>query len=305
MIVVFGSLNVDLVFSLPALPQPGETVLTDSYGTVPGGKGANQAVAAARALAASGAVVMVGCVGEDGFGALVLDAMREAGVEVGPVIRSRRPTGCASIAVDRAGRNAIAVASGANRDAAHTMVPDAWLGPGTVLLLQNEVPIAQNLALAGRAAARGARVILNAAPAHPLPAEDWRGVLSLLVVNETELESLAGHGPEAAAMLAGAFNTAVLATRGADGAMLTAPDGGGWRVGALPLNQVVDTTAAGDGFVGALAAALYEGFTMPEALRRASVAGGLACTRAGAQPSLPTRAEIEARLADLPSPEPL
>jgi ribokinase len=299
MIVVFGSLNVDLVFPVDALPEPGETVLTEAYRTVPGGKGANQAVAAARALGIPDTVVMAGCVGHDGFGTFVLDAMREAGVDVAPVIRTLRPTGCASIGVDRQGRNAITVASGANLDAAASLVPDAWLDTGTVLLLQNEVPVAENLALARRAAGRGAQVILNAAPAQPLPVSDWAGLLDLLVVNETELDSLAGSGPEAALSLARSLETRVLATLGAEGAVLTERDGAGWRIGALPLAQVVDTTAAGDGFVGALAAALHEGFAMPDALRRASVAGGIACTRAGAQPSLATRAEIETTLHDL------
>ena len=305
MIVVFGSLNVDLVFPVEALPEPGETVLTEAYGTVPGGKGANQAVAAARALGSPGEVMMVGCVGEDGFGAFVLDAMREAGVDVSPVIRTKRPTGCASIGVDREGRNAITVASGANLDAAASMVPDAWLETGTVLLLQNEVPMRENLALARRAAGRGARVILNAAPARPLPASDWAGLLDCLVVNETELESLAGSGPDAALGLARALDTRVLATLGADGAVLTQSEGSGWRIGALPLERVVDTTAAGDGFLGALAAALQAGIDLPDALHRASIAGGIACTRPGAQPSLATRAEIEGRLADLPPAAPL
>jgi ribokinase len=178
--------------------------------------------------------------------------------------------------VDRAGRNAITVASGANLDAAAGMVPDAWLDAGTVLLLQNEVR-----------------------PGGPLPAEDWGGLLDLLVVNESELASLAGSGDDASLVLARSLQTHVLATLGAKGAVLTEPGGTGWRIGALPLERVVDTTAAGDGFVGALAAALHEGFAMPDALRRASVAGGIACTRPGAQPSLATRAEIEGRLAEL------
>jgi ribokinase len=299
MILVFGSLNVDLVFPVEALPRAGETILTEAYGTVPGGKGANQAVAAARAAARPGTVAMAGCVGEDGFADFVLRAVGGAGVDVLPVIRSRRPTGCASIMVDRDGRNVITVASGANLDAAHSLIPDAWLGPGTVLLLQNEVPPDQNLALARRAAAAGARVILNAAPARALPVAGWAGLLDILVVNEGELEALAG-APDAAVALARAFRAPILATLGAEGAVLARPDGGGLRVGVLPAIRIVDTTAAGDGFVGALAAALHEGADMAAALQRASVAGGLACTRAGAQPSLAARTEIEARLGELP-----
>jgi ribokinase len=201
--------------------------------------------------------------------------------------------------VDRDGRNVITVASGANLDAAHGLVPEAWLDPGTVLLLQNEVPPEENRALARRARARGACVILNAAPAQPLPARDWAGLLDLLVVNESELDAIAGPGPEAAAALARTLGTPVLATLGAEGAVLTRPEGGGLRIGILPGLKVVDTTAAGDGFLGALAAALHAGDDMAAALRRASVAGGLACTRPGAQPSLAARSEIDARLAEL------
>jgi ribokinase len=142
-------------------------------------------------------------------------------------------------------------------------------------------------------------VILNAAPAQPLPARDWAGLLDLLVVNESELEAIGGPGPDAATALTRTLGTPVLATLGAEGAALARPEGGGLRIGILPGLEVVDTTAAGDGFLGALAAALHAGDGMAAALRRASVAGGLACTRPGAQPSLATRAEIEARLADL------
>ncbi|HEX2555109.1 MAG TPA: PfkB family carbohydrate kinase [Microvirga sp.] len=304
MILVFGSLNMDLVFAVETLPRAGETILTEAYRTVAGGKGANQAVAAARAAGRPGTVAMAGCVGEDGFGEVLIQAVGGAGVDVAAVARSPRPTGCASIMVDRDGRNVITVASGANLDAAHALVPEDWLDSGTVVLLQNEVPPEENRALARRARARGAHVILNAAPARPLPAPDWTGLLDLLIVNESELEAIGGPGPDAAAALARALGTPVLATLGAEGAVLTRPDGGGLRVGVLPGLGIVDTTAAGDGFLGALAAALHEGADMAAALRRASVAGGLACTRPGAQPSLAARAEIEARLGDLAPAEP-
>ena len=136
MIVVFGSVNVDLVFRVEALPAPGETVLTDAYAVHPGGKGANQAVAAARA---GGTVAMVGSVGPDGFGERAREALAAAGVDLRFVSLSEHPTGCAAIGVDGQGRNAITVASGANLDAAHESVPDEFLAPGTVVLLQNEI----------------------------------------------------------------------------------------------------------------------------------------------------------------------
>jgi ribokinase len=298
MILVFGSLNIDLVFTVDALPAPGETVLTESYLTVPGGKGANQAVAAARALGSESGALMAGCVGPDAFGSLATAALRESGVDVALVVTSTHPTGCASIAVERSGQNAIAVASGANLDARQDPVPDRLLGAQTVLVLQHEVPIAENLALARRARERGARVVLNAAPARPLPAGEWSGLIDVLIVNETELAMLAGTGSKAAHELSRSLEAAVVATLGSDGAILVTGDET-YRIGALSVPKVVDTTAAGDSFVGAFAAALDRGLELSTALRWASVAGGLACTRLGAQTSIPTREEIEAHLPKL------
>ncbi|HEV2557724.1 MAG TPA: PfkB family carbohydrate kinase [Microvirga sp.] len=297
MILVFGSINIDFVFRTQALPREGETVLTDGMLLVPGGKGANQAVAAARAGAR---VAMVGCIGQDAMAEPATAGLRGAGVDLQHLRRSERPTGCAAIVVDAAGRNHITVASGANLDTADGMVADALLGPGTTLLLQNEVDAEANLTLARRARSRGASVILNAAPARAMNAALWAGLLAGLVVNETEAAMLAGsHEPEALRQLAAAMDAPVVATLGGDGAMAVMPDGTVHRIGALRLDRVVDTTAAGDSFVGALATALQQGQGLGEALRFASVAGALACTKPGAQTSAPGRAEIEARLGDL------
>jgi ribokinase len=306
-IVVFGSVNVDLVFAVETLPAPGETVLTDAYAVHPGGKGANQAVAAARAGAA---VAMVGCVGSDGFGESARNALAAAGVDVGLLGLSERATGCAAIGVDAQGRNAITVASGANLDAAHDRVPDKLLAPGTVLLLQNEVRMEQNLLLARRAAARGARVVLNAAPARPLRAKEWAGLLHALVVNEAELADIVGpdraaEPARAAGGLAERLGATVIATLGEAGSVAATRNGAGWRIGALPLERAVDTTAAGDCFVGVYGQGLAAGLDAPAALRRASVAAGLACTAAGAQPSLPGAAAIDAHLDRLPPATPL
>jgi len=307
MILVFGSINIDLVFPVAELPLEGETVLAESYSTVPGGKGANQAVAAARALAGQNVpVIMVGAVGRDGFADLALQGLADAGVDLSHIRRSARPTGCAAIAVDHRGRNQITVASGANLDVSARDVADAALGADTIVLLQNEVPEDQNLALARRAAAAGARVIFNAAPARSMRVEDWAGVLHALIVNEGELFALAGSDDAAAAAaLAEQYRTTVVATHGADGAFVCRPDGNALRIGAMRLERVVDTTAAGDCFVGVLASALREGEDLASALRRASVAAGLACTRPGAQTSLPTRTEILSRLSDLEPARPL
>lgn len=300
MIVVFGSINVDLLVQVPHLPRPGETVLGPGYRTVPGGKGANQAVAAARAGAE---VRLIGRVGQDAFGDLALREIGAAGVDLRGVTRDRRPTGCAFISVDPVGQNQIVVAAGANVGVRERQVPDQVLKPGTLVLLQMEVPPAENWALVTRACARGARILLNAAPAAPIPglalaALDW------LVVNEAEALVLAGRlgtggldAVSAGRVLSNALGITTVVTLGGAGAVAFSREGA-WRIGALPIRPV-DTTAAGDAFVGTFAAAAESGFELPDALRRASVAGGLACLVQGAQPSLPDKAMVEARLEEL------
>jgi ribokinase len=295
MIVVFGSINVDLVFALPNLPDPGETVLGQSYSIVPGGKGANQAVAAARD---GGQVAMFGATGADGFASVARESLAAAGADLAGVAQVAEPTGCAAICVDRAGRNQIAVASGANTTVRAAQVPDSALGKDTTLVLQMEVPAAETASLIARARQRGSRIVLNLAPASALDRAAL-AALDVLVVNEGEAAWLAqslgvGAAPEA---LAQALGITVVATLGEKGLVAVSREGT-WRVAALPIKPV-DTTAAGDCFVGVLAAALDRGKTLPEALHRASVAAGLACTKAGAQPSLPSAREIDARLKDL------
>jgi ribokinase len=296
MIVVFGSINIDLVFVLAALPRSGETVAGPSYSVVAGGKGANQALAAARDGAR---VALIGAVGDDVFAAPALAELVAAGVDLARLARVAAPTGCAAIAVDKAGANLIIVASGANLHARADQVPDEWLDRGTTLVVQREVPMVELAALLPRARARGARVVLNVAPAGPVPAEALAAV-DVLVANEGEAEALAReHGLPGAdpAALAKALGCAVVVTRGGDGALAAHGDEA-LRIGALAITPV-DTTAAGDCFVGVLAAALDRGASLGPALHRASVAAALACTKAGAQPSLPDRAAIDMHLADL------
>lgn len=300
MIVVFGSINVDLVVPVKKLPRPGETVLGPSYKLVAGGKGANQALAAARAGALTR---MVGAVGRDGFAEVALVDMTAAGVDLSGVARRGSPTGCAVICVDQAGQNMIAVASGANMKVRERQLADGFLGPRSLVAMQMEVPPAQNWALIARARSLGARLLLNVAPAGALPglilpALDW------LVVNEIEAGMIAAklgvsrEDPrEAGAALAEATGITVVVTLGAQGAAAFAAKQG-WEIGALAIKPV-DTTGAGDAFVGAFAAALDEGADLSTALRWGSIAGGLACLKPGAQPSLPHRAEIERRLGQL------
>ncbi|SME89870.1 ribokinase [Tistlia consotensis] len=301
MIVVFGSLNLDLSVAVEHLPAPGETVRGPGYGVHPGGKGANQALAARRAGAA---VALVARCGRDAFAGLALAELRGAGVGLSALAEDAAPTGCALIAVDRRGENQIVVASGANEALRAGDLPEALLGPDRLLLLQMEVPPAESRRAAERMREAGGRVLLNLAPAAPLPAETLP-LLDWLVVNEGEARTLAGHlgCRDEPAALAARCGCSLLVTLGADGALAVA-GGRRWRVGALAV-EARDTTAAGDAFVGVFAAALDAGRPLPEALRRASVAGGLACTRPGAQPSLPTAAEIEAALPRLAPAEPM
>ena len=302
MLLVFGSLNVDLLFQVAALPRPGETVLCGGYEVAAGGKGANQAAAAARAGAD---VRMVGQVGDDGFGHYARAALAGAGVDGTGIATSARATGIAAIGVDRQGENQIIVASGANLDSDAAQVADGDLAPGVTLLCQNEVRPEATYALLARARARGVRTILNLAPATAVP-DPVLGALDLLVVNQIEAASAAGRDGEPAALardLAARHALTCVITLGSAGALAMAREGG-WRIGALAV-EALDTTGAGDAFVGVLAAALDRGLALPDALARASVAAGLACTRIGAQTSQPDLAAIEARLADLAPAVPL
>ncbi|MCB9959266.1 MAG: ribokinase [Rhodospirillaceae bacterium] len=309
MILVFGSLNVDMVAPVPRLPHPGETVICENYVLKPGGKGANQAVAAARAAAGSEVEVhLYGAIGQDPFGDICLKNLEEQGVAVHAITRTGRPTGTAFICVDSRGENLITVASGANALATASEVPEAVLGQGaTTVLMQMEVPPKENWALIERARAVGATSILNLAPAGAIPAAALKA-LDYLVVNEgeaAEVERLLGQDSNAAPDLmaraiSDASGAACVITLGRSGA-IAAQRGKVWQVGALPIHAV-DTTGAGDAFCGTFAVELDAGGTLVSALHRASVAAGLACTRLGAQESSPKADEVSARLKDLPPP---
>jgi ribokinase len=287
-IVVLGSLNVDLVTRVAALPGPGETVLGDRLLTFTGGKGANQAVAAARL---GGAVTMVGRVGRDAGGDTLLRQLSLDGVEASGVSRDAdEPSGAALIMVGADGENLIAVAPGANSRVGDAEVERALraAGPDGLLVLQLEIP----RPAAVRAIGEGRRVLLNAAPAAPVPLEVLRG-LEALVVNESEAAALLGRsvpGVEAACALHAAGCALAVVTLGAAGAALCDADGA--RVAEPFAVQAVDTTAAGDAFVGALAVGLAAGRPAPEAVRFANAAGAAAATRAGAQESLPRLEEL-------------
>jgi len=288
MLLVFGSINVDLIVPVPHLPRPGETVLGGDYALLPGGKGANQALAARRAGAE---VALVGAVGSDAFAEIALAGLRRDGVDLALVRPSEQPTGCAQVMVGPDGENAIAVASGANRTVAAWQVPDALLGPETVVVLQMEVPAAENETLIRRARAAQSRIVLNLAPALPI-APALFAAIDFLVANEGEAASLGAD----AVQLARAFRGGVVVTRGAAGATVYRAGGGLIEVPALPIAPL-DTTGAGDTFVGVLAAGLDAGLDLPHAVRGANAAAGLACLSRGAQPGMPDRAAIDAAIA--------
>lgn len=299
MIIVPGSINADLLFPVRTLPAPGETVLCPSYTMAPGGKGANQAAAAAKAGAS---VRFVGHVGQDAYGPVVRQMLADAGVEVAGLVDSPRPTAIAVIGVDEKGENQIIVASGANLDTHAKQVPDALLIPGNTVLCQNEIRTEESFAALRQAHGRGARTILNLAPAAPVPA-DILDLLDVLVVNELEAQAAAGGQGDPATLatgLARRHGVTVVVTLGAQGAIAARADAF-LQVGALKVTPV-DTTGAGDAFTGVLAAYLDRGQDLDIALHRAAVGAALSCERLGAQSAQPTFDEIEARAGDLAMP---
>jgi ribokinase len=291
-ILVFGSINLDLIFPLPSLPSPGETILAPSVRIEPGGKGANQALAAARDGAK---VVMTGAVGRDALADGALALLRQEGIDLSRVIATDSSTGCAGIFVDREGRNVIGVGSGANLAVRADQVEDALLAPATTLLLQMEIPPTENAALIHRARTRGARIVLNLAPAAQLDPNALREI-DVLVVNETEAAWLASHlGTHAdAGALHQALGSVVVRTLGEQGAEAASKEG----PILVPSRKVIaiDTTGAGDCFSGVLAAALDRGMPLAPAMHRANTAAALCCTRAGSQGTMPTATEIDAAL---------
>ncbi|MGW0363457.1 ribokinase [Streptomyces sp. NPDC002990] len=300
-IAVLGSTNMDLVAYVPRAPRRGETVTGRAFRTVPGGKGANQAVAAARC---GGEVVMIGAVGSDEFGVRLRSALTAAGVETTALRTVEGASGTAHITVDDEGGNSIIVIPGANAQVTGLAAGDeALIAAAGSLLLQLELPMSAVLAGARAARAHGVRTVLTPAPARPLPAE-LLAATDLLVPNEHEAAALTGlSDPYRAAEALLRDVPEVVVTLGAAGALYAARGQEPLTVPA-PRVRAVDTTAAGDTFVGALAVALGEGRPMPGALAWASAAAALSVQRPGAQDSMPTRAETDALAATGPEGEP-
>ncbi|WP_375269549.1 ribokinase [Phenylobacterium sp.] len=298
-VCVLGGINLDHVASVAELPRWGETVASHELAQFPGGKGANQAVAAAK-LGAQ--VRLLGAVGQDGAGDFMLGVLEEAGVQTAGVLRARdHPTGQAFITLDRAARNMIVVAAGANALFGPELAGAADLGGAGVILTQFEATLDAIEAVFARDEARGAVKILNTAPALAEGAHLLR-LADILILNESELARFAGLEAEpadadraaAAARRLAAPHQTVIATLGAAGAVAVRGDEV-FRAAGLK-QPAVDTTGAGDCFCGALAAALDEGVDLAGAMRFANAAAALSVTRRGAAASMPTRAEVEALL---------
>ena len=277
-VVVVGSLNADHTVRVERLPGVGETLSAGEYTFGLGGKGFNQAVTAARMGAD---VVMVGCVGADTDGDLLLQALHDERIDASYVRRSELPTGRAHITVDHDGQNSIVVVSGANAAASF---PSAALEGADVLLAQLECPLEVITVALAAARTRGVVTILNPAPARPLT-DQLLALVDYLVPNETEADRLGEVTYRGTAIITG----------GERGALVLVPGQEQRRVPAIPV-AAVDTTGAGDAFCGCLAAGLAEGRSLAEALRRAAAAGACAVMRVGAFASLPTRSDVERML---------
>ena len=297
-VVVFGSLNMDLVLNVPMLPEPGATVMGDRLLMFPGGKGANQAVAAGR-LGAE--VAMVGRVGGDAFGDRLLAELKNANVQAEAVVKDgQQPTGSALIIVDTQGRNQIAVAPGANNTVGKEELERlaGLLERGSVLLLQLEIPAQAVRDAMALAKDRGARVLFNASPPNAVLPELVKDV-DVLVVNKNEAAAVVGTAvvspgtARRAALRARQLGAGeIIVTMGGEGSVLCTADGVISDVNAFRVNSV-DTTGAGDAFMGALAAALSRGKDVNTSVRLASAAGAAATLKQGAQSALPLPTDLK------------
>jgi len=297
-ILVIGSLNADLVVRTPRFPAPGETISGEDLVIIPGGKGANQAVAASRQ---DSSVAMVGRVGSDSFGPTLIQNLQKNKVDTIHVETDESATGTAIIVVDANGQNSIVLSPGANGKVTPIDVDAVSFQDADLLLLQLEIPLETVVHAASVARQNGLRVILNPAPACPLP-DSLLADVDILVPNESELQLLTelpvididSAETAAKALLAKEVKTVII-TLGANGALLVTK-GKATHVPGFKVD-VIDTTAAGDAFIGGLAAALLIDKSLEEAVRYGNASGALATTKFGAQPSLPTAEEVEQLLS--------
>lgn len=297
MIVIIGSVNMDLVLRVPRMPLPGETLAGDRFMTIPGGKGANQAVACARLAAPGTSVAMVACVGDDAFGGQMRQSITACGIDDRYIDEvAGEATGIASIMVDANAQNSIVIAAGANGrlDVERIERARALIEQASIVLLQLEVPMATVIHSIELAHALGKTVVLNPAPAQALPRELLQKI-DYLILNEIEAAMLAEEQSEDIPMLArklhdlGARN--VVVTLGEKGVYGSFADGQQRHLPARKV-QAVDTTAAGDTFIGGFIGAIAQGRDQFEAIAYAQAAAALSVTRVGAQTSIPTRDEV-------------
>ncbi|WNC08447.1 ribokinase [Pseudomonas coleopterorum] len=297
-VLIIGSLNMDLVAQAERLPRAGETLLGQSFATVPGGKGANQAVAAARL---GGQVAMIGCVGADAYGHALRQALADEGIDCqGVRVAEDVATGIAMIVVDASSQNAIVIVAGGNGQLESTDIErfDSLLQAADVVVCQLEIPYPVVAFVLQRAHEAGKTVILNPAPVTgPLPSQ-WLGWIDYLIPNETEVQAMTGlavnsvaEAEQAASLLREAGAGKIIVTLGERGVLFA--DGVQSRHSPGRKVQAVDTTAAGDTFVGGFAAALARGLDESQAIAFGQAAAALSVTRAGAQPSIPTLAQVE------------
>ncbi|QPC90886.1 ribokinase [Mesorhizobium sp. INR15] len=297
MIIVIGSINLDLIANVDRLPSPGETVRGSAFVTAPGGKGANQALAAARAGAS---VRMVGAVGKDSFAAEALALLRDGKVDLSGIAETFASTGTALIMVGDDGENVIAVVPGANASVLPGDLSKAFLAKGDVVLLQHEIPLATVDAALDAAAAAGAITVLNTAP-FQAEAAGFLGKADYAVANETEFdlygEALSLSGRDRPARMrdyAGKTGRTIVVTLGGDGVLAATPS----DFLTIPAVKItpVDTVGAGDTFCGYFAAGLSSGLALDQALTRAAAAGSLACLKPGAQPAIPLAKDVDQAL---------
>ncbi|NER79443.1 MAG: ribokinase [Leptolyngbya sp. SIO1D8] len=300
-IMVFGSLNMDLVVQTPRLPVPGETLLGNQFSTIPGGKGANQAVAVARQEIHT---LMFGRVGADGFGQELRHTLATDGVDISGVqIDPEAHTGVAAIAVSAQGENHIIVVPGANGKVGISDLQSLQkcFSQAKLLLMQFEIPISLVIEAAQKARAAGITVILDPAPAQTINSENWYQNINFLTPNQVEAAQLVGFSVDTVARAIEA--AAILRQRGTETVLIKLGDQGvvcstasdTFHVPAFSV-KVVDTVAAGDAFNGGLAVALHDGKPLKESIVWASATAALSVTQAGAQPSLPSRSQVDAFL---------